>query len=172
LRMRTACERKDSGTATICPVSLHANAVLLEVRRLPDPSYVARHAFRCNELCKDLSARLIREPGDDVGVITECHGLIVTTNSTRPSRRRQGGKTTHKLHPIQIPTRHDLEAHEQGCRRLLTAPWPWQIRAGFFTENEPQVVVRRSVPQNDRPAASARCLAARQRCLRIQQSNS
>jgi len=93
----------------IDPVSLHANAVLLEVRRLPDPSYVARHAFRCNELCKDLSARLIREPGDDVGVITECHDVTVATNTTQPPRQRQGGETTHTSCQFVA----DLERHGQ-----------------------------------------------------------
>ena len=88
----------------IDPVSLHANAVLLEVRRLPDPSYVARHAFRGDELRKNFRAGLIREPGDDVVVITEGHDVTVTDN-TQPSRRRQGGKSTHESHSVQIPIR-------------------------------------------------------------------
>lgn len=57
----------------IDPISLHANAILLEARRPADAGYVTRHAFRRNELCKDFSGGLIREPGDHVGVITECH---------------------------------------------------------------------------------------------------
>ena len=54
-------------------VALHAYAVSLEVRRLPDLCYVARDALRRNELCKNFSACLVRKPGDDVAVVTECH---------------------------------------------------------------------------------------------------
>ena len=41
------------------PVSLHANAELLEARRLTDANDVARDALRRNEPCKNFGAGLI-----------------------------------------------------------------------------------------------------------------
>ena len=116
-RSRSVCDRfqPKSLPEFIDLVSLHANAVLLEARCHPDASDVARQAFRRNELCKNLGAGLIREPGDDVGVITECHDVTVTTNTTLAARQRQGGETPHGTH-IQIPFRRDLERHGQKLR--------------------------------------------------------
>jgi hypothetical protein len=51
-----------------------------------------------------LSTGLIREPGDDVGVINECHTV---TNTTQPSRQ-EGGKTPP---PVLLNSRRDLEGH-------------------------------------------------------------
>jgi len=90
-------------------VSLHANGVLLEARCFPGAGDVARHTFRRNELGKHCSVGLIREPGDDVGVITECHDVTVATNTTQPPRQRQGGETTHTSYQFVA----DLERHGQ-----------------------------------------------------------
>ena len=93
----------------IDPVLLHANAVLLEARCLTDAGDVARHTFRRNELCKNCGVGLIGEPGDDIGVITECHDVTVATNTTQPRRQRQGRKTTHGSYPSVV----NLERHGQ-----------------------------------------------------------
>jgi hypothetical protein len=52
-----------------------------------------------------LSADLIREPGDDVGVINECHNV---TNTTQPSRQGQGGKNTRGSYSIVVATSNGM----------------------------------------------------------------
>jgi len=64
-------------------VALHVHAVLLEARRLTVLRYVARNAFGRDEFCKNLSADLIRKPGDDVTVVTECHELLAVWGEER-----------------------------------------------------------------------------------------
>jgi hypothetical protein len=65
-----------------------------------------------------LSADLIREPGDDVGVINERH---IVTNTTQLSRQGQGGKSTHESYSIVVATSNGMD---KGCAWFLTAPWP------------------------------------------------